>query len=130
MVRQQSIERGLHTRQLRGRMLPQVAAVAQLLRLDAHDDPSALIDQVIELLVRADVQALELREELPQIADCRVAEHLGSAIFLTGQPFGQVPDQPGQFVDERRLGNRTASSKRACTRWHSARYSAGFNSRR
>ena len=85
MVRQQSIERGLHTRQLRGRMLPQVAAVA---------------------------------------------EHLGSAIFLTGQPFGQVPDQPGQFVDERRLGNRTASSKRACTRWHSARYRAGSNSRR
>ena len=44
-------------------------------------------------------------EELDQVADGRLPEDLGRAVVVgAGDPLGQVPDQPGELVEERLLG--------------------------
>ena len=68
-VHQQAIEHALHAGHFRGNVLPQAGVVAQVLRLDAADDPLGVGHQAVELLVAADVELAEPLEELGQVLD-------------------------------------------------------------
>ena len=71
---------------------------------DAADDLLRPFDQFIELFVRADIEFAEPLEELGEVGDHRVAEHLRLAVDLASQPFGEMLDQLRQLFSERRFG--------------------------
>ena len=76
-MHQQPIQHRLDARKLRGHFVPRGIVVAKLLRLDAAHDPLGLTHERIELFAGANVQAAEALEELRQVLDGRIAEHLG-----------------------------------------------------
>ena len=76
-------------------MLPQRRILAQALGLNALDNLLRLGDKAVQLLVTANVQVVEAREELLQIADGRIAKDLGFAVLLPSEPLGEMADQLG-----------------------------------
>jgi hypothetical protein len=102
-IDEQAVEHGLHAGKLRGHPLPQVGAVAELLRLDPPHGLLRLADQFVELLARPDVEVPESLEELAQVLDRRIAKYFGLAVLIAAEPFGQVRDELGQLLGERLL---------------------------
>ena len=106
-------------RHLRGDVLPQPGVVAQVLRLDAADDPLGSGHELVELLAAADVQLAEPLEELGQVLHGRVPEDLRLAVLLPESRSVRWETSLASSAVNASSANRTASSKRDCTRWHS-----------
>ena len=81
-VDKQTVEHTLHVAQLLDNALAQRLVFAQGLRLDTTHNLLALVNQLIQLLVAANVELPEPREELRQVFHGRVAEDLGLAVAL------------------------------------------------
>ena len=75
----QAVQHGLHAGELCRDVLTQGRAVTQGLRLHASDDAIGLLDQLIELLVRVDVECLGQPEHLRTILGT-ILEMAGPAI--------------------------------------------------
>lgn len=100
----QVVEYGSDLRQFAGDFLPERLIVPQALRFHATHDALALLDQLIEFFVAADIEPLEPLEEFAQVVDGRIAKRFGLAVVFSGKPFGQVRNQVLQFFDERLFG--------------------------
>src|SRR5262245_48790653 len=97
-INQESVKDRLDSGQLRRDLLPQRAVVAQLLGLNALNNPLGLANQLVELLGRPDIEVPETAEVFAQILDDRVAKDLGLAITGTAQSLGEVRDELGQLL--------------------------------
>ena len=73
------------------------------MRQTAKDLPGG-VDQLIELIAGTDVEMAEPVEKLVQVGHRRIPEDFRLAVFVSGEPFGQVGDQLRQFAGERLLG--------------------------
>ncbi|MCC9608306.1 hypothetical protein LOC69_20750 [Blastopirellula sp. JC733] len=67
------------------------------------DNLLALLEERIRLLVRSQLERLKTREELLQVAVCRIAKDFRLSIGFAGQSFRQVKDESIQLFDERLL---------------------------
>ena len=97
-VDQQTVKNRLHAGQLRGHLLTQAGVITQCLRLNATHDALGLGNQVVQLFIGAHVELPKPFKEFGQVRNCRIAEDLGLAVVLTGDAFGQMGDQLGQFA--------------------------------
>ena len=104
IARNEIAQRLLDGFQLLRDVLPEVHVLAELLRLDAPDDVLGLSHEVVQLLVRADVEPLEPLEELAEVRDRRVAEDFGLPILPSAEPFSKVLHEPRQFLRKRGFG--------------------------
>ena len=85
-IDQQAVENRLHAGELRRHLLSEGLVITELLGLDAADHPLRLDNQLIELLVRTNVEVTKPLEELTKVFDDRIAKYLGFAIFVAAQP--------------------------------------------
>ena len=94
------VQRGFHFREFAGDPLSQVRLVSKLLRHYATHDSTSVIDKLIQLIVRADVEALKSIEELGQVRQCRISKHLRHTAIFAAKPFCEMADQLFQFACE------------------------------
>ena len=78
-----------------------------------------LADELIQLLVTADIEFAESLEEIGQVLDRRITKRFRLVILLAREPFRQMRNQLGQFGGKRFLGEAYGFVEAACTRWHS-----------
>ena len=107
-------------RHFRGHVLPQPGVVAQILRLHAADDPLSLADELIQLLAAANIQFTEPLEELGQVLHGRVRNIFGLPSSLPESRSVRWLTSLASSAVNASSANRTASSKRDCTRRHSS----------
>jgi len=114
-VYQQAVEGSLNTGQLRGNLLAEGSVVTQVLRLMALDNASGLVDQRVQLRVRANVELLKPIEELRQVADRRVPEDFTLAFRSAAQAFVQVRNQLSDLLEERLFGKLHGLLETGCS---------------
>ena len=85
---------------LRRHLLPQLAVVTKLLRLNPADEGLGMTDMLIELLVGPNVEAPKSLKELGQVGYRHVAKHFRFAVCIATEPLRYVLDQPGELFGE------------------------------